>query len=100
MTQSHGFRKKTRSIMTKDNVVRGLSYLLMDYKVGDKVIVDIDPTEHNTTPHRRFQGRIGIVKEVGRRSLKIVVQISDKKQKILQLKLNHVRLFTGEMEGK
>jgi large subunit ribosomal protein L21e len=100
MTQSHGFRKKTRSIMTKDNVVRGLSYLLMDYKVGDKVIVDIDPTEHNTTPHRRFQGRIGIVKEVGRRSLKIVVQISDKKQKILQLKLNHVRLFTGGMEGK
>jgi large subunit ribosomal protein L21e len=100
MTQSHGFRKKTRSIMTKDNVVRGLSYLLMDYKVGDKVIVNIDPTEHNTTPHRRFQGRIGIVKEVGRRTLKIVVQISDKKQKILQIKLNHVRLFTGGMEGK
>lgn len=100
MTQSHGFRKKTRSIMTKDNVVRGLSYLLMDYKVGDKVIVNIDPTEHNTTPHRRFQGRIGVVKEVGRRSLKIVVQISDKKQKILQTKLNHVRLFTGGMEGK
>ena len=100
MPHSHGFRKKTRSIMTKDNVVRGLSYLLIDYKVGDKVIVDIDPTEHNTTPHRRFQGRIGIVKEVGRRSLKIVVQISDKKQKILQLKLNHVRLFTGGMEGK
>jgi len=100
MTQSHGFRKKTRSIMTKDNVVRGLSYLLIDYKVGDKVIVDIDPTEHNTTPHRRFQGRIGIVKEVGRRSLKIVVQISDKKQKILQLKLNHVRLFPGGIESK
>jgi large subunit ribosomal protein L21e len=86
--------------MTKDNVVRGLSYLLMDYKVGDKVIVNIDPTEHNTTPHRRFQGRIGIVKEVGRRSLKIVVQISDKKQKILQTRLNHVRLFTDGMEGK
>jgi len=86
--------------MTKDNVVRGLSYLLTDYKVGDKVIVDIDPTEHNTTPHRRYQGRIGIVKEVGRRSLKIVVQIADKKQKILQLKLNHVRLFTGGIEGK
>jgi large subunit ribosomal protein L21e len=86
--------------MTKDNVVMGLSYLLMDYKVGDKVIVNIDPTEHNTTPHRRFQGRIGIVKEVGRRTLKIVVQLSDKKQKILQIKLNHVRLLTGGTEGK
>jgi large subunit ribosomal protein L21e len=100
MTQSHGFRKKTRSIMTKDNVVRGLSYLLLDYKVGDKVVVNIDPTEHKTTPHRRFQGRIGIVKEVGRRTLKIVVKLSDKKQKILQIKLNHVRLLTDGIEGK
>ncbi|MFL6431603.1 MAG: 50S ribosomal protein L21 [Nitrososphaeraceae archaeon] len=98
MPHSHGSRKKTRSIMTKDNVVRGLSYLLIDYKVGDKVIVDIDPREHNTTPHRRFQGKIGIVKEVGRRSLKIVVQISDKKQKILQTKLNHIKLFTERNE--
>ena len=98
MTQSHGFRKKTRSIMTTDNVVRGLSYLLIDYKVGDKVIVDIDPREHNTTPHRRFQGKIGVVKEVGKRSLKVAVQISDKKQKILQTRLNHIKLFTGERE--
>jgi large subunit ribosomal protein L21e len=85
--------------MTKDNIVSGLSYLLIDYKVGDKVIIDIDPREHNTTPHRRFQGKIGVVKEVGKRSLKIVVQISEKKQKILQTRLNHIRLFTGEKEG-
>jgi large subunit ribosomal protein L21e len=98
MPHSHGFRKKTRSIMTKDNVVRGLSYLLIDYKVGDKVIIDIDPREHNTTPHRRFQGKIGVVKEVGKRTLKIVVQISDRKQKILQTRLNHIKLFTGEKE--
>jgi large subunit ribosomal protein L21e len=72
--------------------------LLIDYKVGDKVIVDIDPREHNTTPHRRFQGKIGVVKEVGKRTLKIVVQISDRKQKILQTRLNHIKLFTGEKE--
>ena len=41
MTQSHGTRRKARSIMTKDNVLKGLSYLLTDYKVGDKVIVNI-----------------------------------------------------------
>jgi len=45
--------------------------LLTDYKVGDKVIVDIDPAEHSTTPHRRFQGKIGVVTEVGRRILKV-----------------------------
>ena len=90
MPRSHGTRRKSRSVLTKDNLVRGLSYLLIDYKVGDKVIVDIDPREHVTMPHRRFQGKIGIVKEVGRRTLKIAIMIG-KKQKILQTRLNHIR---------
>lgn len=92
MTQSHGTRRKSRSIMTKDNVLRGLSYLLINYKVGDKVIVDIDPREHNSTPHRRFQGKVGTIKEVGKRSLKVAIMF-DKKQKILQTRLNHIKLF-------
>ncbi len=96
MANSHGARRKSRSVMTKRNVCRGLSYLLTDYKVGDKVIIDIDPTEHSTTPHRRFQGKIGIVMEVGRRILKVAVMIGDK-QKILQTRLNHIRPFS---EGK
>jgi large subunit ribosomal protein L21e len=78
--------------MTKDNVLKGLSYLLTDYKVGDKVVVAIDPREHNSTPHRRFQGKIGVVKEVGKRSLKIAIMFG-KKQKILQTRLNHTKLF-------
>jgi large subunit ribosomal protein L21e len=78
--------------MTKDNVLKGLSYLLTDYKVGDKVIVDIDSREHNSTPHRRFQGKIGVVSEVRKRSLKITVMFG-KKQKILQTRLNHTKLF-------
>jgi large subunit ribosomal protein L21e len=92
LTQSHGTKRKARSIMTKVNVLKGLSYLLTDYKVGDKVIVDIDPREHNSTPHRRFQGKIGVVKGVGKRSLKVAVMFG-KKQKILQTRLNHTKLF-------
>ena len=95
MPRSHGTRRKARSVLTKDNIVRGLSYLLTDYKVGDKVIIEIDPREHNTTPHRRFQGKVGIVKEVGRRTLKISVTIGEK-QKILQPRLNHVKPLTAE----
>ena len=92
MPTSHGTRRKSRSILTKDNVVRGLSYLLHDYKVEDKVIVDVDPREHTTLPHRRFQGKVGIVQEVGRRTLKVSVMIGDKK-KILQTRLNHIRPY-------
>jgi len=67
--------------------------LLIEYKVGDKVIIDIDPSEHNTMPHRRFQGRVGIVEDVGRRILRVMVKFGDK-PKYLQTKLNHVRPLT------
>ena len=94
MPSSHGRRRKSRSLLTKDNVVRGLSYLLINYKIGENVIVDIDPREHDTTPHRRFQGKVGVVREVGRRTLKVSVMIG-KKQKTLQTRLNHIMPLTS-----
>src|SRR5919206_3524988 len=90
MPQSHGSRRKARSILTKDNIVRGISHLLHDYKVGENVVVVVDPREHSTIPHRRFHGRIGVVEEVGRRTLKVSVRIGDKK-KILQTRFNHIK---------
>jgi large subunit ribosomal protein L21e len=99
MPSSHGTRRKSRSVLTKDKSARGISYLLIDYKVGDKVIVDVDPTEHNTTPHRRFQGKVGIVEEVGRRTLKLAVMIGEK-QKFLCTKLNHIKPLTTEMDNR
>jgi len=97
MPRSHGTRRKARSILTKRNVVRGISYLLYDYKVGDKVVVDVDPREHNTTPNRRFHGKIGVVEEVGRRTLKVSVMVGNKK-KILQTRFNHIKLLAGTPE--
>ena len=97
MPHSHGTRVKARSILTKSNVVRGISYLLYDYKVGDKVVVDVDPREHNTTPHRRFHGKIGVIEEVGKRTLKVSVMIG-KKKKILQTRFNHIKLLAGPPE--
>ena len=99
MPSSHGTRRKSRSVLTKDKAARGISYLLIDYKVGDKVIVDVDPTEHNTTPHRRFQGKVGIVEEVGRRTLKLAVMVGEK-QKFLCTKLNHIKPLTTEMDNR
>ena len=69
---------------------KGLSHLLINYSVGDKVVVIIDPREHKTTPHRRFQGRVGYIKEVGKRTAKVAILVGDK-QKFLQTKFNHIR---------
>ena len=99
MPSSHGTRRKSRSVLTKDKAARGISFLLIDYKVGDKVIVDVDPAEHNTTPHRRFQGKVGIVEEVGRRTLKVAVMIGEKK-KFLCTKLNHIKPVSIEMDNQ
>jgi large subunit ribosomal protein L21e len=90
MPRSHGSKRKSRSILTKSNVLRGISYLLINYKIGDKVIINIDPSEHNTMPHRRYQGKIGIIQEIGKRIIKVSVPIGNK-EKILQTKRNHLK---------
>jgi large subunit ribosomal protein L21e len=90
MPSSHGTRRKSRSILTKSNKITGVSYLLIEYKPGDKVVINIDPSEHNTMPHRRFQGKVGIIEQVGRRIVKVVV-VFGSKPKYLQTKLNHIR---------
>ena len=90
MPKSHGIKRKSRHIFTKGNVPKGLSHLLINYSIGDKVVVVIDPREHKTTPHRRFQGRVGYIKDIGRRIVKVGILVGDK-QKLLQTKFNHIR---------
>jgi large subunit ribosomal protein L21e len=88
---SHGFMHKSRSVMTKDHV-RGVSFLLRDYRVGDKVLVIIDPSQHKGLPHRRYHGKVGTVKEVGRRTVKLAVNLG-KKTKTLITRLDHIKPF-------
>jgi large subunit ribosomal protein L21e len=90
MPKSHCIKRKSRHIFTKGNVPKGLSHLLINYSIGDKVVVVIDPREHKTTPHRRFQGRVGYIKDIGRRTVKVGILVGNK-QKLLQTKFNHIR---------
>ncbi len=88
---SHGFMHKARSVMTKDQV-RGVSFLLREYKVGDKVLVIIDPSQHKGLPHRRYHGKVGTVNAVGRRTVKLAVKLGDK-TKTLITRLDHIKPF-------
>jgi large subunit ribosomal protein L21e len=38
---------------------------LVEYPVGSKVVIDIDPSVHKGMPHKRYQGKVGVV--LGRR---------------------------------
>ncbi len=57
MGKSKGPRRKSRSVLTKrvrEKGKIGLSRLLAEYEVGDKIVIDIDPGVHKGMPHKRF----------------------------------------------
>ena len=89
--RSHGFRHKSRSVMTK-SAPRGVSFLLREYQVGQQALVIIDPRQHKGLPHRRYHGKVGIVKNVGRRSVTLDVKLGNK-TKTLITRLDHIKPF-------
>lgn len=89
MPKYKGYRRKTRKLLTADKKI-GLSRLLQEYKIGQMVIIDIDPFQHKGMPHRRFQGKVGVVKEKRKRSLVLEVPIGDK-IKTIMVRLEHVK---------
>ncbi|MBI2184048.1 MAG: 50S ribosomal protein L21 [Thaumarchaeota archaeon] len=90
MPRSHGFRRKTRSLLTSKSTGRGLTALLRQYKVNDKVVINIDASQVKGMPHRRFQGLVGVVKEVGRRTLTVDVKVGGKTKRVIA-RLEHVK---------
>jgi len=89
--RSHGFRYKSRSVLTK-NASRGVSFLLRQYNVGDRVLIQIDSRQHKAMPHRRYHGKVGSVKEVGRRSVILNVKLGNK-TKTLITRFDHIKPF-------
>ena len=89
--RSHGFRHKSRAVMTKD-APRGVSFLLREYSVGDRALIIIDPTQHKALPHRRYHGKVGTITEVGRRTVSMNVKLVNK-TKTLITRLDHIKPF-------
>ena len=89
--RSHGFKHKSRSVMTK-KAPRGVSFLLRVYNVGDRALVQIDSSQHKGLPHRRYHGKVGLVTEVGRRHVVLDVKLGEK-SKTLITRLDHIKPF-------
>ncbi len=89
--RSHGFRHKTRSILTK-RAPRGVSFLLREYHEGDRALIIIDSRQHKGMPHRRYHGKVGIVRAVGRRSITLDVKLGEK-TKTLITRFDHIKPF-------
>ena len=67
-----------------------LSILMVEYKVGDKVHIVINPSIHSGMPHRRFHGKTGEI--IGTRGKCFVVKVMlGNKEKILFTRPEHLR---------
>ena len=95
--RTHGYRYKSRKILTKkprERGMPGLSRLLYEYKEGDKVVIDIDPTYISNAPHRRYQGKVGTV--IGKRGRAYVVETYlGEKKKIIITTAEHIKPYQG-----
>ena len=93
---SKGPRMKTRRKLRKPVRERGkipLSRLLENYEIGDRVVIDINPTVHKGMPHRRFQGKVGTIVE--KRGKAYVIEIPQRKKvKLVIARPEHLRRHT------
>jgi len=87
---SKGYRRKTRKLLRKREGLKGLSAYLRVYNVSDKVTIVIDPAQVKGMPHRRFQGLVGNVAKVMRRSLEIKVMVGNKEKTVIA-RIEHIK---------
>ncbi len=76
---------------------RGLSpssKLLIDYKVGQRVDVVIDPGVHKGMPHRRYQGRTGVVTGLRGRAVVLDVGLGNATKKLI-IRREHLQPSRG-----
>ncbi|UCE96867.1 MAG: 50S ribosomal protein L21e [Candidatus Bathyarchaeota archaeon] len=98
--KSKGYRHKTRSLLRKkarEKGKTGLSKLLREYALGDRVVIKLDPGTHKGMPHRRFHGKIGIVEN--RRGQAYVINVAQGKAvKEIIVRPEHLEPFSPSKE--
>lgn len=66
--------------------------MLREYNEGDRALVIIDSRQHKGLPHRRYHGKVGIIRNVGRRAVTLDVKLGEK-TKTLITRFDHIKPF-------
>jgi large subunit ribosomal protein L21e len=86
MPKSKGYRHSTRKLFKKsprDKGLQPLGRLLTKYKVGDQVLIKVDPAIQKGMPHRRYHGKFGVISEVRGRAYVIKVKTGNTTKQII-----------------
>jgi Ribosomal protein L21E len=64
---------------------------MIDYDIGERVIININPIRIETAPHKRYQGKVGVI--TGKRGKAYIVELmlGSKVKKIITTKEHIVK---------
>ncbi|NHJ39128.1 MAG: 50S ribosomal protein L21e [Asgard group archaeon] len=86
MPKSKGYRHSTRKLFKKSPRNKGLQplgRLLTKYKVGDQVLIKVDPAIQKGMPHRRYHGKFGVISEVRGRAYVVKIKSGNTTKQII-----------------
>jgi large subunit ribosomal protein L21e len=73
-----------------------LTKILHSYAAGEKVVVKIDPSVHKGMPHRRYQGKVGVIVRKRGRSYVVNVTQGDAVKEII-VRPEHLEPYSSEL---
>jgi large subunit ribosomal protein L21e len=76
MKKSRGFRSKTRQALRQKPAYRpAITKFLQEFNIGQRVVIEQEPSSHSGMPHPRYKGSIG--KIIAKRGKSYIVEITD-----------------------
>ncbi|MEM3736842.1 MAG: 50S ribosomal protein L21e [Candidatus Bathyarchaeia archaeon] len=87
MKRSKGYRSRTRQLFRKGwSACRmSVSSLLREYNIGDRVVIQIEPSKVKGQPHRRYHGKVGVISEKRGRAYVLSVQDGGKVRQVISM---------------
>ena len=96
---SKGFRSRSRGTFTKEVRERGLppiTRFLRTFELGEKVMVNIEPSDPHGQPHPRYQGRVCTVVAKSGRAYRIEFHDGRKRKELVALPIHLVPVAAPE----
>jgi large subunit ribosomal protein L21e len=97
MKGSKGYYSGTRSLLKKPTREKGkpnIGKILHDYEIGSQVIIKMNSSVQKSMPHKRFHGKIGIIREKRGRGYVISVPQGNAIKEIIT-RSEHLEPYTG-----
>jgi len=88
MRKPRGLRADSRSLLSRNPRESGklsLSTILHEYKPGERVVIDMNPSVHKGMPHRRYHGKVGVIVAKRGRAYTVNVTQGDAVKEIIVL---------------